>query len=112
MKNIIFLSLLALSTGAFANTYSLKCVASYNAEKIVDTEVKLADKEQNSTFAKFDEFQFILSSKGNNVIELQFVDIYEPSRNYATAMLNGVGTYVELSIWRKDMLMETRCTLQ
>ena len=102
---------LTLSTVASAKVQSLKCVATYNADKVLETEVKLDTTSTASlSFGEAEGFQFFLTNTKEGAVELQALNIYEPSRTYATAKLKEVGSYVELSIWNRAFIMEVRCT--
>lgn len=104
-------TLLALgSLTAFAQETKLQCKATYNLDTVLETEVTLGHSERNKSFGEFEQFQFFLSDNGNNVIELQSLNNNEPSRSYATAKIAEAGSYVELSIWTRDFLLEVRCT--
>jgi hypothetical protein len=108
----LFVALFALaSISAFAQETKLQCKATYNLDTVIETEVNLGHAERNKSFGEFEGFQFFLSDNGNNVVELQSLNIYEPSRSYATAKISEAGSFVELSIWTREYLLEVRCTL-
>ena len=111
MKIITIALGLLVSTMSFAKEYKLSCEARHNYDLVVQTEVTLGEKERNKSFGVFNEFEFFLSSNGNDIIELQTLNNYDPSRSYATAKMTEAGSIVELSIWRRDFLLEVRCTL-
>jgi hypothetical protein len=94
---------------AFSKDQVLKCQASYNTDVILETEVSLKKGEQNKLFGELAGLQFFLSDKGNNSIEVQAVNNYEPSRNYASAKFVDPSSFLELSIWKRDYLLEVRC---
>lgn len=103
---------LALSSMASAKVQSLKCVATYNADKVLETEVQLDTARTTSlSFGEAEGFEFFLTNTKEQAVELQALNIYEPSRSYATAKLTDVGSFVELSIWKREFIMEVRCTM-
>lgn len=109
MKTTLAL-LLTLGSFAVAAETKLQCKATYNMDTVLETEVTLGHAERNKSFGEFEGFQFFLSDNGNNVVELQTLNIYEPSRSYATAKITEAGSFVELSIWNREFLLEVRCT--
>lgn len=111
MMKTIVASLIALSSiSAFAHETKLQCKATYNMDTVLETEVTLGHSERNKSFGEFEAFQFFLTDVGNGIIELQSLNNNEPSRSYATAKMAEAGSYVELSIWTRDYLLEVRCT--
>lgn len=110
LKSILVLGVL-LTSQAFAKDLNLKCVATYNADKVLETEVKLTTGVRSLSFGEAEGFEFFLTHKGSNTVELQALNIYEPSRSYATAQLIDANSYVELSIWKREYIMEVRCTV-
>jgi hypothetical protein len=107
----IFLMGTIFSSSAFAKDFHLKCVASYNADKVLETEVKLPAGVKSLGFGSFEEFDFYLTQTGENTVELQALYNADPSRSYATAKLTDSSSFVELSIWRREFIMEVRCTV-
>lgn len=111
MMKSVLATLLALgSFTAFAHETKLQCKATHNTDIVLETEVTLNHAERNKSFGEFEQFQFFLSDNGNDVIELQSYNNNEPSRTYATAKITEAGSYVELSIWSREYLLEVRCT--
>jgi hypothetical protein len=89
----------------------LKCTAIHNLDKVVETEVNLKPTDREKTFGKYEEFKFIISSKGDQTVEIQSLNLIEPSRSYATGKLTHLGDFVELSVWNRDYILDVRCTL-
>ena len=110
LKLILALSIL-LSTQAFAKDFNLKCMAKYNADKVLETEVKLAGGARGVSFGEAEGFEFILTQSGEKTVELQAHNIFGESRSYATAQLTDASSYVELSLWNREFIMEVRCTM-
>ena len=110
MKIILLIFPLIVSFSAQATGHNLTCVASYNSEKVLETSFTLNPKERNKSFGEIEGFEFLVSENSAEVIELQAYNIYEPSRSYATANLSKPSSFVELSIWKREFLMEVRCT--
>lgn len=105
------LVLLLLSAQAFAGSIELHCEASYNLEKVLQRTVSLEENEKNKAFGDFNEFTFYISSKGKDVLELQVLNHNEPSRIYATSVVNADHNFVDLSIWKREFLLDVRCSL-
>lgn len=107
MKSLLISSLLLVTTNVFAMDFH--CEATYNNNVIVSQDVTLSSNERNKAFAEVDEFVFYLSDNGKNVVELQTLHMYEPTRSYATALITSPGQFVQLSIWKRDYLLEVIC---
>ncbi len=107
-----FFSLLVftLTSTAFAKEYQLKCTAKHNLDLIFDTEVTLKDTDKNKLLGTYEGFDFILSSLGQDILELQVFNGYEPSRIYSTSKFSKSGDFVEQSVWKRDYLLDVRCT--
>lgn len=108
MKYII-IAMTLLSSQVFAKEITLNCSTKVNSEKVSDTHVVLKPGQSNVNFGAVDGFSFLLSSKANNVIELQLYNVDEPSRTYATAPMKGAGSFVELSQWKREFILDLRC---
>lgn len=81
-----------------------------NAQNTLETEIKLTKSETPVSFGEAEGFAYYLMSKSNNAIELSVLDQQEQYRMYSTATVSTKGSFVELSIWKRDYLMEVRCT--
>lgn len=110
MKIILLVFPLLVSFGALASGHKLTCIASYNSEKVLETSFTLNPKERNKSFGEIESFEFFVSENSDEMIELQAYNINEPSRSYATANLSKLSSFVELSIWKREFLMEVKCT--
>lgn len=110
MKFIFGILPLMMSFGALGQGHKLSCVASFNSEKVLESTFTLSPKERNKSFGEIDGFEFLVSENSENVIELQAYNMMEPSRSYATANLSQASSFVELSIWKREFLMEVKCT--
>ncbi len=110
MKKLLSVILLVTCLPSLAGTFV--CEATYNTDSILKTEVKLGANERNKAIADLEEFVFYLSDNKNNVVELQTLNRYEPTRTYATAKVMNPGDFVQLSIWKREYLLEVTCTLQ
>lgn len=106
MKNIFFLTCL-LSSYAFAGTHTFHCDSQLNGSEIFKVEFQMHDGQKNVTFARQDQFSFILGLKDKKM-ELQVYEELEPSRSYATAAL-AKDQIVELAIWKRDFWLEVSC---
>lgn len=111
LKSLLILSVI-LSFQAFANDLKLKCVATYNSDKVLEKELTLATGVRRLSFGEAEGFEFFLTHSGEATVELQALNIDEPSRSYATAKLTDISSFVELSIWKREFIMEVRCTVQ
>lgn len=109
MKLVLLLTTF-LSLSAFAKDFNLKCESSLNSSKLFEVNVTLPQGERNNLIAKSDNYHFFVTSAGMDVVELQVYDSSEPSRSYASASLTKAKS-VELVIWKRESLLEARCTL-
>ena len=89
----------------------LKCIANHNLDKVLETNITLKPTDNDKTLGEYEEFKFIISSKGDETIEIQSLNIVEPSRSYATGKLTHPEDFVELSIWNREYILDVRCTL-
>jgi hypothetical protein len=110
LKSLIILCAL-LSSQAFAKDFKLKCIATYNADKVLETELTLATGARSTSFGGAEGFEFFLTHSGENTVELQALNIDEPSRSYATAKLTDTESFVQLSIWKREFILEVRCSM-
>lgn len=108
-KFFAFFALVA-SFSSYAGPMNLACTVSFNADKVLETSVTLNPKERNKSFGEIDGFEFFLSENNDSTIELQALNVMEPSRSYATAKLSEISSFVDLSIWTREFLLEVRCT--
>lgn len=104
MKSLLLTTLL-VSSSAFA--MELRCEAKYNAETVLSTNISLKDK---AAIGEIEGFRFMASAKAQNVVEIEAYNAYEPSRTYATGSLDKTGAFVDLAVWKREFLMEVRCT--
>lgn len=111
MLKLTTLFLLMTSYSLQAKTIELMCEAKINTTKVFQKSVTLQENEKNHVFGEFEEFTFYISSKGNDVLELQTLNHIEPSRTYATGKVNSQHSYIDLAIWKREFLLEVRCTL-
>lgn len=106
MKKIIFLSL--LSTSALAADF--ECSYFQNLQEIHRSQVSVTGK--NVRIATFDQYEFFMSQLPEGRFELQAYNSYEPSRTYAVARLSSANPEIELTIWKREIMIEARCTLK
>ena len=113
MKTITAFFLLGafVSSQAFANDFNLKCIATYNADKVLEKEVTLVAGTRGLSLGGVEGFEFFLSQVGENTVELQALNSDEQSRSYATAKINDATSFVELSLWKREFIMEIRCSM-
>ncbi len=113
MKFVLLASLFicSLPGASFAQVFNLRCKAIYNSEVILDRDVALQYKQRNLNIGGKEPFQFILSSAPDGKVEFQAYNSWDPSRSYASALMSGRGAFVELSIWKREYLLEARCVL-
>lgn len=109
LKLTLILSSL-ISLQAFAKDINLKCSATYNAQRVFEKDVTLLSNTRGIFFGQTSDFDLFLTSTSEDTVELQALNPFEPSRTFATAKLTEPGTFVELSIWKRDFLIEVRCT--
>jgi hypothetical protein len=110
MKTLLT-TLIALSTlSAVAGEITLHCQGTRNYEVVMEQEVKLADLQKNLSVGQVGEYEVIVSSLGNNKIELQGYDSTAPSRTYSTTVINKSGDTMELAIWTREFIFEVKCS--
>lgn len=102
--------LLLSSFPLLAQARTLYCQASFNTDVLFETEVTLNDRELNHKFGTLAGLEFYVSDRGQNKIELQVFNTYEPSRSYATSVFDKEGSHVELAVWKQDYMLEARCS--
>lgn len=101
-----------ICSSAFAEIINLRCEVKHNLNQVLVTDVSLRRLQKNVKFGDFELFDFLVSSIGNERVELQILNHQEPSRSYATAVLSDSAPEVELSIWKREFLIEARCSLK
>ena len=110
-KLIAILGLVLTSSQGFAGSQELFCMVKDSLDPVFQQKVVLHEGEKNKLFGDYDEFGFYLTSKENGIVELQTLNRNEPTRSYATGVLREKNDFVDLAIWKRDYLMEVRCTL-
>lgn len=110
MKTTLFLLASLATAQVYAADWNLRCVGTHNSDKVMDRTLTLLAGQRNLPIGSDDQFEFILSDNGKNVIELQAYNSYEPSRSYATADFSAASAWVELSLWTREFLLEVRCS--
>lgn len=111
MLKLPALILLMSSYSLQAKSIELLCEAKINTTKVLQKSVTLQENEKNQVFGEFEEFTFYISSKGKDILELQTLNHIEPSRTYATGVVNSEHSYIDLAIWKREFLLEVRCSL-
>jgi hypothetical protein len=109
MKWLLLLALALTSLTAFASELHLNCNITQNTKVIAENSVVISEGQKNVLFGDFEEFEFFISSMGADRYELQALNKMEPSRSYATGHLNATSRELELSLWTREFLMETKC---
>lgn len=109
VKSILFLGAL-ISFQALAKDLDLKCIASHNAQVVLDRNIRLVSGTRGLFIGKAAGLDLILTHSGEYTVELQAFNVYEPSRTYATANISEAGSFVDLSIWKREFVVEARCT--
>ncbi len=104
------LSSLILSSPLFA-AQTFECSGFLNGKLDFIGEVTLAQGQKNQAVGQSSELEFMMSSVQSNNVELQGYNFTEPSRSYSTATLATKGDVVELAIWKREFLVEVKCTL-
>ena len=104
MKSLLLAALFISST---AMAMELRCEAKYNAETVLSTAISLKDK---AAIGEIEGFRFMANAKAQNVVEIEAYNAFEPSRTYATGSVDKVGAFVDLAVWKREFLMEVRCT--
>lgn len=89
----------------------LICEVKNSLDPVFQQKVVLQEGDKNKLIGDFNEFSFYLTSKGNRIVELQTLNQIEPTRSYATGILREKNDFIDLAIWKRDYLMEVRCSL-
>lgn len=95
---------------ALSEARTLFCQANFNNDVLFEKKVDVKAGESNKKFGTLGGLEFFISDKGENKIELQVFNTYEPSRSYATSVFKESGSTVELAVWKQDSLLEARCS--
>ncbi|MFP5384778.1 MAG: hypothetical protein ACLGHN_01780 [Bacteriovoracia bacterium] len=110
LKPGIILGLLVTTSQVFAASMEVSCEVKNSLDPVFQQKLVLEESDKNKLIGDFNEFSFYLTSKGNEVVELQTLNRYEPTRSYATGALREKDDFVDLAIWKRDYLMEVRCS--
>ncbi len=108
MKTFIILALFSLPS--FAATF--ECRYAINLAEVYRSEITIVDGTRNVKIAELGEYEFFMSSFPEGKYELQALNVYEPSRTYATARLSSANPELELVIWKREGIMEGSCVLK
>lgn len=108
MKTFFILTFVSFS--AIATEFD--CRYFYNLEEVYRNKVTINDGQKEMRIAELEEYVFFLSSHPRGKFELQALNRIEPSRTYASAILSSSNPELELVIWKRDGMVEGKCTLQ
>ena len=111
MKALIAISLLSLSLSAVARDIRISCAVSHNTQLVYENEISVPQNAKNISIANFDLFEMFMTSLPDGRYELQMLNSMEPSRTYATGALTSASPTLELSVWTREFLLETKCKL-
>jgi hypothetical protein len=106
MKTFIFI--LLFSTSAIAADF--ECSFHQNLTEIYRSTVVVNGKDVK--IAAFDGYEFFMGQLPEGKYELQALNVYEPSRTYAATRLSTSNPEIELTIWKREAIIEARCTLK
>ncbi len=108
MKNFLMFILLM----ACASSYGAKmsCVVEHNSQAIFEESFTLEERS-SVTFFKYEQYDFLMSSKVNKKYELEVLDLATPSRSYAISKLEHTNDILEYALWSRDILLEVKCKL-
>jgi hypothetical protein len=109
MPYIAALFVFVFASASYANDYNFKCIATYNAEKVMENVITLQAGEKNKFIGEVDGDRFIISSLSKEKIELQIYNTDEPSRTYSTATISETQPLIGLSIWKRESILEIYC---
>ncbi len=87
-----------------------ECSYHQNLTEIYRSTVSVNGKDVK--IAAFDGHEFFMSQLPDGKYELQAYNMYEPSRTYAAARVSITNPEIELTIWKREALIEARCTLK
>ena len=62
--------------------------------------------------AAFEEYEFFMSQLPEGKYELQAYNRFEPSRTYAVTRVSAANPDIELTIWKREAIIEVHCTLK
>ncbi len=108
MKNLLFLSLLSLSTSILSA--EIICDIKTNGGHTFSTIIEIKEG-QKVEFADIEGLKFKLKSKYNSHYEMEIFDIDGPSRTYVEGSLKIKSDKVQYSLWTRDILLESSCSL-
>lgn len=108
MKYILLFMVACLTSTSMAE--NLLCQVSINME--VQSKLSLqVPLDENILYAKFQPFQMRIKNLGASKFEIEVYDSEEPSRSYAKGTLRAEDDEVRWTLWRRDILLETSCSL-
>jgi hypothetical protein len=108
MKTFIIATLVSFSS--FAADFD--CRYFQNLNEIYQNEVTIADGAKDQLIADFEEYRFFITSLRDGKYELQALNVTEPSRTYATARLSSENPELGLVIWKREGIIEVKCSLK
>lgn len=98
------------SVSSFAADFD--CSYFRNLEEIHQNAVTISEGSKDVKIAELDEYSFFLSSLTGGKFELQALNVIEPSRTYATAVLGRENRDLSLVIWKREAIIEVACALK
>lgn len=111
MLKFSFFTLILAFLSLPAMAMKMNCQVKHNTTLVFQNSLEIGAQEKNKVIGEYNGFTFFLSSLGNSVLELQVYNQEEPSRTYSTAVINQNHSFVDLAIWKREFLMEVRCSL-
>lgn len=104
---LLFLGMCLTSTSMAEN---LLCRVSVNLE--VQSELVIqAPLNENILFAEIQSFRMRIKNLGASKFEIEVYDSVEPARSYAKGTLRTEEDEVRWTLWKRDILLETSCSL-
>jgi hypothetical protein len=109
MLRLLF-CLALMTNSAYAEILNLNCVVTHNLTEVISRKIVIGETEKEKSFGQYEEFRFYVSRLGPDTIEVQALNLDEPSRSYATSNLIDPGSFVALSIWKREFLVDVKCS--
>lgn len=88
----------------------LTCLVQYNGSDIFTRKVQFEPGIQMVSIGEVADYELMIRDLGKNHFELQGYNSLEPSRTYATATIGNSSDLLQLSIWKREHLLEVICT--
>lgn len=89
------------SISSFAADFD--CSYFRNLEEVYRNDVSVSEGAKDQLIADLEEYKFFMTSLSGGRFELQALNVSEPSRTYATAILGRENRELSLVIWKREL---------